>query len=87
MDRIRWKNVTAAAIAAATLLTVSACEWENDAPRAAVDETSPAVVIQMPDGFSNVATKCVGGLRYSTVYASGGAYGALSVVADPACPR
>lgn len=78
-------------LASALALTGCAAEWSRDAPRAAADEISAARVIQMPDGFSNIATKCVDGLRYSTIYhysssEAGGSYGALSVVADPACP-
>lgn len=44
-------------------------------------------IIEMPDGYANVATVCVDGLRYSTttVGSSESQARALSVVVDPQC--
>lgn len=51
------------------ILLVAACgqdqqEEYDDAPRGARDD-APADLINMPDGFPNVATKCVDGVRYT----------------------
>lgn len=46
----------------------------------------PAEVINMPDGFNNVATKCDGhGHRVFVIYHGDKAYGAVTVVNDEAC--
>jgi hypothetical protein len=56
----------------------------KDAPRNGADN-SPALVIEMPDGFSNLATKCVGGVRYTVAYHGDSKYGAVATVVDPSC--
>lgn len=57
----------------------------NDAPRSDNEDHSAAQVITMPDGFSNLATKCVNGVRYTVAFHNDGAYGAISTVVDPKC--
>lgn len=58
----------------------------NDAPRTGTDNTAPAQVIAMPDGFSNVASKCDGPNRVYVVFHSDSAYGSVDVVPnDPRC--
>lgn len=80
------------AAGAVLVATVAGCgdkqqEYFKDAPRSDTD-WSAAKIITMPDGFSNLATKCVDGDRYTVVFHSDGAYGAVSVVADdPSCNR
>jgi hypothetical protein len=59
----------------------------NDAPRSDNEDHSAAQVITMPDGFSNLATKCVNGVRYTVAFHNDGAYGAISTVVDPKCGR
>lgn len=75
-------------------LVLSGCseEQNRDAPRESVDDTSPAKVIQMPDGFSNIATKCIPGthIRIASIYhwsnsETGASYGAVSMVQDDTC--
>lgn len=84
-------SLTAAAIAVAALVT--GCGLNklsqpfNDAPRSANEDDSAAQVITMPDGFSNLATKCVGGIRYTVAFHNDGEYGAISTVVDPKCGR
>lgn len=81
------------AITVTGLLLLTACDAQtnNDAPAVPSPVTGPAEVIPMPDGFSNVATRCDGhGFRIYTVYrtwATGAypAYGAVAVAADPTC--
>lgn len=79
-----------AAALAAVLLTAGcglgdkANEPFQDAPRSGTDN-GPAVIVNMPDGFSNVATKCVGDVRISVVFHGNSRYGAVSQVVDPAC--
>ena len=50
----------------------------QDAPRAATN-TSPADVITMPDGFSNIAAKCDGPNRVYVVFHGDSAYGTVAV--------
>lgn len=60
-------------------------EYQNDVPRAE-NNTAPADVIAMPDGFSNAATKCDHGNRIYTLFHNDSPYGAIAVVAnDPSC--
>jgi hypothetical protein len=59
----------------------------NDAPRSDNEDHSAAQVITMPDGFSNLATKCVNGVRYTVAFHNDGEYGAISTVIDPKCGR
>lgn len=78
------------ALAGVGLLALSACglggdkanEPFKDAGRAGSDG-SPAVVIYMPDGFSNLATKCVHGVRYTVAYHGDSAYGAVTTLGGP----
>lgn len=86
------------AIAAATVglaLSLSACgsgtfdkiqEPFKDAP-IGQRVNQPVTIIEMPDGYANVATTCYKGMRYSTttVGARTGEARAVSVVADPTC--
>lgn len=84
-------RVKLAAILAVTALLLGGCldaETSNDAPAVPSPVTGPAEVLPMPDGFSNVATRCDGhGNRIYTVYrtwATGAypAYGAVAVGPD-----
>jgi hypothetical protein len=62
-------------------------EQYNDAP-VGVQNTGPADVINMPDGFSNVATKCDHGNRVYVIFHNDKPYGSVAVVAkDPTCPQ
>lgn len=83
-------------IAVLSLGLLSGCDDAqntNDAPAVPSPVTGPAEVLAMPDGFSNVATKCDGhGHRIYTVYrtwATGAypAYGAVAVIDDAKCPN
>lgn len=69
----------------ALVLSLSACDLMakvnepfNDAKRSGED-SSPAKVITMPDGFSNLATKCVDGVRYTVAFHGDNPYGSVSV--------
>jgi hypothetical protein len=42
-------------------------------------------IIEMPDGYSNIATVCKDGVRYSSITNGGNTYGGVSVTVDPAC--
>lgn len=79
--------VTAALVTAGLVLTscsVKSQEPFKDAPKDGRDNR-PAKIIEMPDGFSNLATKCVDGVRYTVAYHGDNKYGAISTVIDPAC--
>lgn len=57
----------------------------NDAPVSG-ENTGPAEKINMPDGFSNVSTKCDHGNRIYVAFHGDSAYAAIAVVAaDPSC--
>lgn len=83
---MRKPIVIAAVILAAGLLTgCKAAEPYNDAP---VNEhnQAPADVLNMPDGYSNVATKCDHGNRIYVAFHGDGAYAAMrGVPQDPTC--
>ena len=57
----------------------------KDAPRGQVNN-DPADIVTMPDGFSNVSSKCDGPNRVYVVFKSNSAYGAVAVAPnDPRC--
>lgn len=57
----------------------------RDAPRGATN-SAPADVIEMPDGFSNLATKCDHGNRIYVVFKGDDLYGSVAVSPqDPSC--
>lgn len=71
------------------LLPIAGCtkalEPFKDAPRGATN-SQPADIITMPDGFSNVATKCDGPNRVYVVFHGDSAYGSVEVAPnDPRC--
>lgn len=79
------------AAAAVTVVAASGCaramEEFRDAPIGRRDD-SPADVINMPDGFSNLATKCdpyTKGVRVYVTKNSGGHARAAVAVTDPNC--
>lgn len=62
------KTKRVAALAALSILTLAGCSEYNDqrgkgdAPvQNRAGDDAPAVVINMPDGFSNIAVKCLNG--------------------------
>jgi hypothetical protein len=69
----------------ATILLLAACtDATGDAPVTKVDDKG-AAIIQMPDGFSNVAAKCDGPNMVYVIYHND-AYGSIAVVKDdPRC--
>ena len=57
----------------------------QDAPRGKTYADNADIVI-MPDGFSNIATKCgTKGMRFTSAYHGDALYGAISVTPDPSC--
>ncbi len=59
----------------------------KDAPRGELND-DPADIILMPDGFSNVSSKCDGPNRVYVVFHDNGAYGSVAVAANDArCAR
>ena len=64
-----------------------AMEPFNDANVSGQDK-GPAEVINMPDGFSNIASKCNHGNRVYTAYHANSPYAAVAVVPnDPSCAQ
>lgn len=84
------KHALGAAVAAAVVLTGAGCskytEQFKDAPKSKVRNDSPADVFNMPDGFSNGASKCDHGNRVYVLFHEDKAYGGIAVVPqDPTC--
>lgn len=86
------KKIVIAAVAAVAALSLSACdgldkmqEQYKDAPIGPrVNE--PVTIVEMPDGYANIATVCVDGMRYSSATTgSSNDTRAISVVPDPTC--
>jgi hypothetical protein len=82
----------AARVAAVTALVIllGGCakltEPFKDAPRTSVTNDQPADTVTMPDGFSNLATKCDHGNRVYVAYHGDNKYASIFVVAqDPTC--
>lgn len=92
--RVRATTALAAAGCLVAALALASCgvggkvsEPFQDAPRGATN-SSPADVIEMPDGFSNAATKCDHGNRLYVIFKADSPYGALAVVPkDSTCPK
>jgi hypothetical protein len=86
MNRKRITIFTA--VAAAAALTISGCSFDKmtepfqDAPRTGQVNNSAAQVITMPDGFSNLASKCDGPNRVYVAYHGDRPYASLFVVAN-----
>lgn len=60
----------------------------KDGPRSGVVNKTPADLIEMPDGFSNTATKCDHGNRIYVIYHGDHPYGTVAVVPhDLTCPQ
>lgn len=84
-------NASVLAVFLGGALTLASCgaqkmnEPFRDAPRGATN-SAPADVIEMPDGFSNAATKCDHGNRLYVLFKGDQPYGAVAVVPqDPTC--
>lgn len=88
------KTFIATGVVIGLAITLSACDLGgkisepfNDAKRAGEDN-SAALIITMPDGFSNQATKCVAGIRYTSAFKGDATYGSISVVGgDNGCKK
>ena len=80
----RQLAVGGVAVLATVLLSANSCEKAaepfHDAPRGKQTNDSPADVIEMPDGFNNLATKCDHGNRIYVTYHADSPYGAVAVV-------
>lgn len=83
-----------AALAAApfvAMLALAGCgnkglQQFQDAPRTGVVNKAPVDLVNMPDGFSNLGTKCDHGNRLYVAFHGDSAYGSIFVVAhDPTC--
>ena len=89
--RGRKIRLALAAVAVAAVLAAVGCskatETFNDAPVNSKNDL-PADVYSMPDGFSNVASKCDGkGHRIFVAYHGDSAYAAIAVIDDAACGK
>jgi hypothetical protein len=83
--------VAGIAVIIVVLLFLTSCgadkaqEPFKDAPRGQTND-DPADVIEMPDGFSNLAAKCDGTNRVYVAFHGDSKYGAVAVSPnDPAC--
>lgn len=84
------KIIIVGALAAGLLVTACSEKYEEpwkDAPTEGRN-SEPAAVIEMPDGFSNLATKCDNGNRVYVAYKGDQNRAAVAVVPnDPTCAR
>lgn len=84
MRTVSQKALTVLAVVILALLAAGcgnkALQPFQDAPRTGVVNTRPADIIDMPDGFNNVATKCDHGNRLYVSYHNDAAYGFIAVV-------
>jgi len=73
-------------IAAVMVLALTGCMGKTNEPFKDADQGSrnndPADTITMPDGFSNVATKCDHGNRIYVLFKGDKSYGSIAVVPD-----
>lgn len=86
----RWVALpVAGAIALAALAgcgLAKATEPFKDSPTTDFRNDAPAMIVQMPDGFNNAATKClVPGIRIAVTYHHDSPYGGIAMVADKNC--
>lgn len=91
-QKVRGLIAASIGITVAITLGAGACdkvqEPFKDAQRTNVTNGAPADTITMPDGFSNVATKCDHGNRVYTAYHGDLAYASIYVVPqDPTCAQ
>lgn len=90
MRTTRARLITAAVVAAAASTILAGCsdkanEPFKDAPRHGTN-SAPAEVIEMPDGFSNIAGKCDGPNFVYTAFHGDHTYASVAVVPnDPRC--
>jgi len=78
-------RLVAACAVAGLLMLATGCgekarEPFHDAKRGSQTNDSPADVIEMPDGFSNLATKCDHGNRIYVAFHGDNPYGSIAVV-------
>jgi hypothetical protein len=73
---------------AAGACTAKGAEPFKDAPQDGHHDNTPAKIIEMPDGFSNLAEKCSphGHARIFSAYHGNDNRSALSVIQDESCP-
>ena len=86
-----WPAIAALA-AVLLILAVTGCsnkysQYGNDAKRTGVVNTEPADIITLPDGFSNLATKCDHGNRVYVLFHGDSGYGSVFALHDPACAQ
>jgi hypothetical protein len=89
--KLRRNLLGVAAGLAALVVAAAGCgdkahEPFRDAPRTHNSNSGAAEVIEMPDGFNNLASKCDGPNRVYVTYHGNSAYGSVAVVPnDPRC--
>jgi len=59
----------------------------KDGPKYPTHDRTPAKIIENPDGFSNLATKCVGGIWFTEAYKGDSNRASVTTVLDPAFPN
>jgi hypothetical protein len=85
---MRYRYAVAALVAVGALLLGGCSNYTEpfkDADRGKSDD-SPADILLMPNGFSNIASKCDGPNRVYSIYHGDNPYGAVAVAPnDPRC--
>lgn len=91
MNYRKWIAVPVA-LTGLVLLGAGSCDKATeplkDANRSGVTNNAPADTVTMPDGFSNVATKCDHGNRVYVAFHGDSPYASIFVVPqDPTCAK
>lgn len=77
----------------AVIVILGACsdkarESFHDGPRSKVVNSEPSDILEFPDGFSNMATKCDHGNRVYSAFRSDDNRAAIAISPqDPSCPQ
>lgn len=87
------KSIATAGVIGAVVFSLSGCNIGNKAMQPYKDagrngeDNSPALIVLMPDGFSNAATKCIPGtsVRITSAYHGDSSYASVTTVIDPSC--
>lgn len=90
-NKVKIAAVSTASVVSALLLVTGCGNKANESSQDSginARDTSGAEILNFPDGFTNVATKCSHGDRVFVAFHNDGSYASIAVVGqDPTCPK